>query len=41
MKILFFTLREKRARKEDLERLEQELDSQIQMVEERLRTEVS
>uniref|UniRef100_A0A5K3EJG5 Ras and EF-hand domain-containing protein n=1 Tax=Mesocestoides corti TaxID=53468 RepID=A0A5K3EJG5_MESCO len=33
--------REKLARKQDLQRLEKELDSQIQMVEERLRTEIS
>ncbi len=33
--------REKRARKQDLERLEKELDAQIQMVEERLRSEVN
>ncbi|KAM7537113.1 hypothetical protein Aperf_G00000063383 [Anoplocephala perfoliata] len=33
--------REKRARKEDLQRLEGELDAQIQLVEEKLRTELS
>ncbi len=37
----FLIFREKRARKQDLERLEKELDAQIQMVEERLRSEVN
>ncbi len=37
----FLNFREKRARKQDLERLEKELDAQIQMVEERLRSEVN
>lgn len=35
-----FEIREKQARKEDLQRLETELDAQIQLVEEKLRAEV-
>ncbi|VDD79863.1 unnamed protein product [Mesocestoides corti] len=41
LSFLLGLLSEKLARKQDLQRLEKELDSQIQMVEERLRTEIS